>query len=116
MSFEPREYLRHILAEADYLIEHSRDLDFGAFRADETLRRAFVHSLEVIGEAAKKVPDDWRRRYAHVDWRAMAGMRDRLIHGYFGVDYDLVWEVVTTRVPQLRRDIEAILCSESNQK
>lgn len=116
MSFEPREYLRHILAEADYLIAHSRDLSFAAFRNDETLRRAFVHSLEIIGEAAKKVPDDWRRRYARVDWRAMAGMRDRLIHGYFGVDYDLVWEVVTTRIPQLKRDIEDILRSESSRK
>lgn len=116
MSFEPREHLRHILAEADYLMEHSRGLDFGAFRADETLRRAFVRSLEVIGEAAKKVPEDWRRRYSQVDWRAMAGLRDRLIHGYFGVDYDLVWEVVTTRVPQLKRDIEDILRSESGRK
>jgi len=114
MSFEPREYLRHILAEANYLVEHSRGLDLAAFRADETLQRAFVRSLEVIGEAAKKVPNEWRRRYAQVDWRAMAGMRDRLIHGYFGVDHELVWEVVTTRVPQLKRDMEDILRRESS--
>lgn len=56
MSFEPREYLRHILAEADYLVTHSRDLTFETFHSDETLRRAFVRSLEIIGEAAKKVP------------------------------------------------------------
>ncbi len=63
MSFEPREYLRHILAEANYLVTHSRDLAPETFQADETLRRAFVRSLEVIGEAAKKVPPDRRERY-----------------------------------------------------
>jgi uncharacterized protein with HEPN domain len=53
----------------------------------ETLKRAFVRSLEIIGEAVKQLPDDVKQRYSHLDWRAMAGMRDRLIHGYFGVDY-----------------------------
>jgi uncharacterized protein with HEPN domain len=57
MSFEPREYLRHMLAEAGYLLAHSRDLDAAAFLADETLRRAFVRSLQIIGEAGKKVPE-----------------------------------------------------------
>jgi uncharacterized protein with HEPN domain len=76
---------------------------------DDTLRRAFVRSLEVIGEAAKKLPDEFRARHLQVDRRAMAGMRDRLIHGYFGVDYDLVWEVATQKVPGLRRAISEIL-------
>ena len=58
MSFEPRDYLKHILVEADYLISRSDGLSLEAFAADETLRRAFVRSLEIIGEAAKKVPDD----------------------------------------------------------
>ena len=116
MSYEPREFLRHILAEADYLIEQSRNLDASAFAADETLRRAFVRSLEIIGEAAKKVPDEWCARYPGVEWRAMAGMRDRLIHGYFGVDYDLVWDVVTHKVPELKRQIEHILRAEGNRR
>ena len=60
MSFEPREYLRHILAEADYLVTHSQDLAPETFHADETLRRAFVRSLEIIGEAAKRVPSELR--------------------------------------------------------
>jgi len=92
MSFEPRDYLRHILVEADYLIGRSEGLSFESFSSDETLRRAFVRSLEIIGEATKKVPDDFRAAHPAVEWRAMAGMRDVLIHDYFGVDFELVWE------------------------
>jgi uncharacterized protein with HEPN domain len=109
MSLEPRDYLRHILIEADYLIQQSVKLSVGEFLADETLRRAFVRSLEIIGEAAKKVPNTFRSEYSTVDWRAMAGMRDRLIHNYFGVDYELVWDVVQNRIPGLRAQIASIL-------
>lgn len=109
MSFEPHEYLRHILAEARYLTEHGEDVTLEAFLRDETLRRAFVRSLEVIGEAAKLVPERTRARAPDVDWSGMARMRDRLIHGYFGVDYELVWDVVVRKVPPLRRRIEEIL-------
>ena len=59
MSFEPRDYLRHILAEADYLVDRSRDLTRESLRDDETLQRAFVHRLEIIGEAVKKLPSDF---------------------------------------------------------
>jgi uncharacterized protein with HEPN domain len=109
MSFEPRDYLRHILAEADYLGARTAGLTRDAFLADETLQRAFVRSLEIIGEAAKKVPDGFRAEHPAVEWRAMAGMRDRLIHDYFGVDYDLVWDVVSNRVPALHRQVVALL-------
>lgn len=90
MSFEPRDYLRHILEEAEFLLAKRTDLTYDTFVADETLRRAFVRTLEIIGEAAKKVPEDFRARHVDVEWRAMAGMRDRLIHDYFGVDYEIV--------------------------
>jgi len=73
MSFEPREYLRHILVEADYLIGSSRDLSAEQLLSDETLKRAFVRRLEVIGEAAKKLPEAFRAAHPGVGWRAVAG-------------------------------------------
>jgi uncharacterized protein with HEPN domain len=112
MSLSPLEYLRHIVDEADYLMKATQGLDQARFLQDETLKRAFVRSLEIIGEATKRVPENLRQKYPHVDWRAMAGMRDRLIHGYFGVDYDIVWDVVTNKVPQLWQDVTTILRNE----
>jgi uncharacterized protein with HEPN domain len=109
MSFEPRDYLRHILVEADYLIGQVGGLTLEEFLGNETLQRAFVRSLEIIGEAAKKVPDAYRDQHPDIAWRAMAGMRDRLIHDYFGVDYELVWDVVQKRIPQLRGQVSLML-------
>jgi uncharacterized protein with HEPN domain len=109
MSFEPRDYLRHIVVEADYLLTQRAGLTFEAFVLNDTLRRAFVRSLEIIGEAAKKVPNEFRTQHPTVEGRAMAGMRDRLIHDYFGVDYELVWNVVQNRIPELRAQLALIL-------
>ena len=112
MSFEPREYLRHILVEVEFLMRASAGLDREQFMRDETKRRAFVRSLEVIGEAARKLPEPFRRLHPQFEWKAMAGMRDRLIHGYFGIDYDLVWDVVQDKVPLLKQEVEALLNSK----
>jgi uncharacterized protein with HEPN domain len=87
-------------------------LEKETFLHDETLKRAFVRSLEIIGEAVKQLPNDIKQRYSHLEWRAMAGMRDRLIHGYFGVDYDIVWDAVINKIPALQREVEHILRQE----
>lgn len=110
----PLEYLRHIQDEAEYLMSQTQGLSKDEFVGDETLKRAFVRSIEIIGEAAKKVPDDLKQKYTQIEWRAMAGMRDRLIHGYFGIDYDIVWDVVTNKIPQLQQEVEEILRDEQN--
>lgn len=101
-----------MLDEIDYLLSQSQQLDESAFLQDETLKRAFVRSLEIIGEAAKHIPDELRQTYSAIEWRPLAGMRDRLIHAYFGVDYELVWDVVTTKIPALQPRIMQMLQQE----
>jgi Uncharacterized conserved protein len=116
MSLSAVEYVRHMLDETGYLIDQTQGLTWDQFMRDATLQRAFVRSLEIIGEASKRIPDDFKQKYGHLEWRAMAGMRDRLIHGYFGVDYGIVWDVVTNKIPVLHRAIKEIIEAESSTR
>ena len=109
MSRSDTDYLRHILDEIEYLIEVSSACEYDAFLLDETLKRAFVRSIEIIGEATKHLSDELTQEHPEIDWRGMAGMRDRLIHAYFGVDYDLVWDVVRNKIPPLKVSVRAII-------
>src|SRR5712692_7666558 len=113
MSHSAVEYLQHILDETLFLTKQTERLTHDEFMQDDALRRAFVRSLEIIGEAVKYMPAELRQKYGHVNWKAMAGMRDRLIHGYFSVDYDIVWDVVTKRIPELEQIIQQIIQDES---
>ncbi len=80
MSKEPIEFLKHIADECEYLVSISKDLTKNDFLNDETLKRAVVRSVEIIGEATKKIPADFKVRWSSIQWKNMAGMRDRLIH------------------------------------
>ncbi len=112
MSPEPLDYLRHILDETEYIIEQTKVLNKDEFVRDGTLKRAFVRSLEIIGEAAKKIPEDFRQKNQHIEWRSIAGMRDRLIHNYFGIDFDIVWDVAVNKIPILQQEIKQIIDNE----
>lgn len=90
MSRLPLEYLRHIRDELFYLSTTSLPLTEKDFSCDPTLQRAFVRSLEIIGEATKQLDKDFQEKYSNVPWSRMAQLRDKLIHHYFGIDYELM--------------------------
>jgi len=93
-------------------MEQSGGLEPGEFLANEVLKRAIVRSLEVIGEAVKRLPAELRERHRDIDWRAIAGTRDKLIHDYFDIDYEIVCDIVFSEIPQLQEQIESLLRTE----
>lgn len=109
MSKESIDYLKHIADECAYIISVSSDLSKDELLDNETLKRAIVRSLEVIGEATKKIPADLKIKWGSIQWKNMAGMRDRLIHDYIGVNYSIVWDVVKNKIPELNTQVREIL-------
>jgi uncharacterized protein with HEPN domain len=114
MPKSPLERLRHIRDECRYLVDRTPNLNRESFFANEDLKRAFVRSLEIIGEAAKSIPEDFRSQHPEFPWRLMTGMRDRLIHDYGGVDYEIVWLTVGDDVPRLLETVKTVLSSFPN--
>ncbi len=109
MSKEPIEYIKHILEECSYLRSVvGNDLSKDDFLQNETLKRATVRSLEIIGEATKKIPADFKVKWISIEWKSMAGMRDRLIHDYMGTNYHIVWDVIKNKIPQLHTQLTQV--------
>lgn len=102
-------FLKHMMDEIKFLTEKCGDIGFEELIGDKVLQRACVRSLEIIGEAAKNVSGELKEKYPQVDWRKITGLRDKLIHHYFGVDWDILWDVVQNRIPALETEIAAIL-------
>ncbi len=73
------------------------------------MKRACSRSLEIIGEAVKNLSPDFKKRYKETEWKKISGLRDKMIHGYFGVNWDIVWDVIRNQIPKLREQVESIL-------
>jgi uncharacterized protein with HEPN domain len=113
MSKEPIEYLKHIRDECDYILSViTSEITKDDFLSDETLKRAVIRSLEIIGEATKKIPADYKVKWDTIQWKNMAGMRDRLIHEYMGVNYSIVWDVVKNKISSLHEQIVSVIEKE----
>ncbi|MBX2952265.1 MAG: DUF86 domain-containing protein [Leadbetterella sp.] len=113
MPKKPLEYLKHIHDECTFILASTtQDTSLSDFLSDEILKRAVVRSLEIIGEATKKIPADFKVIWSNIKWKNMAGMRDRLIHDYMGIDYLIVWDVVKNKIPELHTQISEALSNE----
>ncbi|HCU19585.1 MAG: hypothetical protein A2X05_14660 [Bacteroidetes bacterium GWE2_41_25] len=110
MSKEPVEYLKHIRDESLYILSiTSKGITKEEFLNDETLKRDAVRSLEIIGEATRKIPADFKIKWNNVKWKEMAGMRNRLIHDYMGVNYSIAWDVLKNKIPELCEQVVEVI-------
>ena len=95
-------YMKDIIEAMESIERFIEDMDFDDFIQDDKTISAVIRKLEIIGEATKAIPNQIKNNYPQVPWKAMAGMRNKLIHFYSGVDYALLWETVTHRIPQVK--------------
>ncbi|MHB1375916.1 MAG: HepT-like ribonuclease domain-containing protein [Candidatus Humimicrobiaceae bacterium] len=102
-------YLEHIIDETAFIIKEGRELSFEDLIKSEILKRAIIRSLEIIGEAVKNVSKELKDKYPDIEWKKIAGIRDKLIHDYFGVDWNIVWDVINIQIPDLNVKINKIL-------
>ena len=109
MRRDYRLYLDDILEAVEKIKNYTKGLGFDEFAQDGKTVDAVVRNLEIIGEATKHIPDGVRKKYPKVLWRDMAGMRDKLIHGYFGINLEVVWETIERRVQSLDLLIKEVL-------
>lgn len=105
----PQLYLSHILESADLILSYVEGLDLVTFARDQEKQDAVVRRIEIMGEAVKNLPAELRAAHPDVPWARIAGMRDKVIHDYMGVDYELVWSVATQLLEPLRVQIRAML-------
>jgi uncharacterized protein with HEPN domain len=102
-------YLKDILAAIESIEDFIAGIDLDSFQRDDKTASAVMRKLEIMGEAVKQIPDEIRQKHPQVPWKEMAGMRDKLIHFYFGIDYYLVWRAITERLPRVKQEIEKVL-------
>jgi uncharacterized protein with HEPN domain len=102
-------FLKDIVSAMDSIDEFVSGLTIEEIRKDDKTASAVIRKFEVIGEATKHIPETLRRKHPEVPWKSMSGMRDRLVHAYFGVDYKLVWDAIKTEIPSLKPKLRKIL-------
>jgi uncharacterized protein with HEPN domain len=100
MSLSIVDLLKHIRDELAFLVNDSKNYNFLSFSNDKKTILSYTRSFEIIGEACKNVPAYFRNTYPQIDWKGFAGLRDIIIHQYFGIDYSAIWDTVKNEVPE----------------
>ena len=108
-SRDYRDYLHDILDAINDIETFVDDMSYEEFIKDRKTLNAVVRSIEIIGEASKSIPEAMKAKYKDLPWKKMAGMRDKLIHAYFGVDTETLWKAVKDNIPPLKKSIQKML-------
>jgi uncharacterized protein with HEPN domain len=109
MYHSDKQLLQHIFDEIRFIESEVEELTEATFLVDAKAQRAFARSIEIIGEAVKNISEDTVLKNPSIEWRKISGMRDKLIHGYFSVNYKLVWDVATNLIPKLKIQLGSIV-------
>jgi uncharacterized protein with HEPN domain len=107
-----KDFLGDIYEAMENISLYTKGMKYRAFLDDKKTQDAVVRNFEVIGEAAKNIRADFRAKYPVVPWKEVAGLRDKLIHFYFGIDYRILWNIVRKELPKLRKQVREILMVE----
>ena len=102
-------FLQDIKIALNKIFKYTEKLSYEEFICDDKTKDAVERNFEIIGEAVKNLPEDFRTQYPNIPFKQIAGMRDKLIHDYFGIDYELVWNTIKNKLPQFNEDIENLI-------